>query len=331
MSHSASQEENELAERTIDFGIILSGARRAQNYSVDEISDFLKIPVHTIIALESNNIQQLPPPTFTQGYIRAYAKFLEISEDTVLERYNQAVPHESATDLKSRSKLPGEANSQSPIVKSITVLLVLAGIAAVIFGSFRYYQEKAGDMESTLDAKPHSFTGNSLNSPGEQRLNIEQQERLNEEGKQVFDTAESDQSVSKSAVDDGDITVSTTVDEQAQDDPSADDEAVDDSVTEIVATDTDISNGDDTIEFYAENGSWLEVRDANNSRLFYNMLAPGKSKVLVGHAPFRITMGNAKTTRVVLNDIDVDVSDYTRSNNTAVFSISTTDNNIIFY
>ncbi|MDT8281452.1 MAG: DUF4115 domain-containing protein [Gammaproteobacteria bacterium] len=311
--HPVTKEENELAEGKVDFGIILSGARRAQNYSIDEISEFLKIPAQTIKALETNNIQQLPPPTFTQGYIRAYAKFLEISENTVLERYNKAVPHNLATDLKPRSNLPGEANSQSPIVKAITLLLILAGVAAVIFGGFQYYLEKAGDIESTLDAETQRFTGNSLNSPGEQ----------------IIDEVDAEQTIVETAIEGSDIAVSMT-DTQAQD-GSGIDQAVDASVTEEVAVNTDANDVDDTIEFYAENGSWIEVRDANNSRLFYNMLAPGKGKALSGAAPFRVTMGNAKTTRVLLNDIDVDVSNYIRPNNTAVFSVSIKDNNIIFY
>jgi hypothetical protein len=36
------------------------------------------------------------------------------------------------------------------------MLLVLAGIAAVIFGSFKYYQEKAGVMEGELDTRAQS-------------------------------------------------------------------------------------------------------------------------------------------------------------------------------
>ena len=99
--------------------------------------------------------------------------------------------------------------------------------------------------------------------------------------------------------------------------------------TEAVTTEE--VDKDDIIEFFAKNGSWMEVRDANKTRLFYNMVPVGGSKVLEGKAPFSITMGNAKTTRVVINELEVDLTEYIRSNNTANFSVSTNGQNIIFH
>jgi len=90
-------------------------------------------------------------------------------------------------------------------------------------------------------------------------------------------------------------------------------------------------NRQDSIEFFAENGSWMEVRDANDRRLFYNMVPEGGSKIIHGQAPFRVSLGNAKTTRVVINDLEVDMSDYIRSNNTAKFKVSSEEKNVIFH
>jgi len=318
MDNSASQTENEATEHSIDFGSILSGARRAKNNSIEEISEFLKIPAHTIAALEGNNIEQLPAPTFTQGYIRAYAKFLEISEDSVLERYSRAVPHEQVSDLKPRSTLPDETNSQSPLIKLITLLLVFAGIAALIFGSIQYYQEKADDIESSLENKPQSFTGNSLDSPGEQALVIKQNARLDEDNDQlVLDKAESDLSPAYVSGQGGETDGYVVVDGEVKYNDA----------TEA----SDENSKSDNLEFFAGKDSWIEVRDASNTRLFYNVLKAGKSTALQGDAPFRITMGNATSTRVVINGFEADVTDYIRPNSTAVFSVSTEDDNIIFH
>ena len=328
-SHVANQGESELTSQNIDFGSILSSARRAQNYSVEEVSEFLKIPVQTISALENNDIEQLPAPTFTQGYIRAYARFLEIAEDSVLEKYNHAVPHEQVTDLKPRSNLPDEASSQSPLVKLITLLLIFSGIAAVIFGSFQYYQKKAGDIESSLENQPQSFTGNSLDSPGVQNLSLKQrvQSGASAELKQEITRTEITDIGASSAETDEDVVVVS--EQQLTEASTAED-------VNQAGNDGSASNGstnkNDIIEFYAEKGSWLKVYDANDSRLFYNMLKPGKSIALEGKAPFRITMGNATTTRVVLNDLDVDLSNYIiRGKNTAIISISAEDDGIVFH
>jgi len=303
-----SNSDNEQPAVNPDFGSVLSEARKAQNFTVEDISEHLKIPVHTILEIETNDLDALPAPTFTQGYIRVYAKFLEISEDTVLEIYNAAIPHESSTDLKPRSNLPGEASSQSPLVKLVTLLLILAVITAIVYGSFQYYQEKADVMEDELESKAPSFTGSSLDSPTEVHTTEEPEE-----------------------TDSLDIITDT-------------EEGVDDSAS-IAMTDTSIEGAVDaeeveavesapqmdTLEIYADEGSWMEVRDASRARLFYNMVPVRGSKLLTGEAPFRVSLGNARTTRLVVNGVEVDISEYIRSNNTATVAVSTDGQSIIFH
>lgn len=317
MSQSVNKSDSETTENNIDFGKELAEARKAKNYTIEEISGHIKIPVHTITILEASDIEALPAPTFAQGYIRAYAKFLEISEEKVLEKYNLAVPRVEDAVLKPRSNLPGEASSQSPLVKSITMLLILAGIAAVIFGSFKYYQEKAGVMEGEFDSRDQSFTGNSLDSPSSNRLSDDGELIVGQSDPyENISAADVGQEMSEEGadIDSGEIAgVSSDID-------VATEEALSEQATE-----------NDIIEFFAENGSWMEVRDVNKSRLFYNMVPVGGSKVIVGKAPFSVTMGNAKTTRVVINDIEVDMTDHIRSNNTAVFSVSTDGQDIIIH
>jgi len=323
MSQSVNNPDVETTEKDTDFGKQLAQARKAQNYTVEEISDHIKIPVQTITIIEASDLDKLPAPTFAQGYIRAYAKFLEISEENVLEKYNLAVPRQEEVTLRPRSKLPGEASSQSPLIKSITMLLILAGIAAVIFGSFKYYQEKAGAMEEELDNRDQSLIGNSLDSPGSNRLSIEQDSRLADDGGLIVEQSDSYEDVPAVGIDqdisaDGDVT-------DSEDGDVTDSEI--DAVTEEVVIEQLPEN--DIIEFFAENGSWMEVRDVNKSRLFYNMVPVGGSKVIVGKAPFSVTMGNAKTTRIVINDLEVDMTGHIRPNNTAVFNVSTNGQDVI--
>ena len=303
-----SNSDKERSAVDIDFGSVLSEARKAQNFTIDDISKHLKIPVHTLTEIEANNLDALPPPTFTQGYIRVYAKFLEISEDAVLDRYNAAVPHENSTDLKPRSNLPGEASSQSPLVKLITVLLILAGITAVVYGSFQYYQEKADVMEGELEARAPSFTGSSLDSPTEV-LTVEEPEGT--DSVDIITDTEEDLDDSASLAETGDSVVDIAEPEEVE------------TVEAVPET--------DTLEIYADEGSWMEVRDASRTRLFYNMVPVRGSKVLTGEAPFRISLGNARTTRLVVNGVEVDISEYIRSNNTATVAISTDGQNIIFH
>jgi hypothetical protein len=197
------------------------------------------------------------------------------------------------------------------------MLLILAGIAAVIFGSFKYYQEKADVMEGELDTRAQSYTGSSLDSPTSNRLDIKQDARFGDDGELPVEQSDPYQDISAAGVDQ----------EISLDDSDTGSEI--DADTEEVVLEQPPEN--DIIEIFAEKGSWMEVRDANKSRLFYNMVPVGGSKVIVGKAPFSVTMGNAKTTRIVINDLEVDMTDHIRSNNTAVFSVSTNGQDVIIH
>jgi len=309
-----SKSDNEKIEQDCNFGAVLADARKARNKTVDDASDYLKIPAKVISAIENSDVAALPPPTFSQGYIRAYARYLNIEEQSVLEMYNQAVPHEPATELKSRSKLPTEASSQSPLVKTVTIALIIAVITAVIYGSYDYYQKKADVMESQLESRQQSFTGNSLNSPalqpGSQRLPIKQNAHLTDDDQLVVDDStesglesDADQSISETPV-----------------------------IAEEAAASTEKAvRPDDVIVILAENGAWLEVYDASEKRLFYNMLNRGKSKTLTGQPPFRIALGNAGSTRITINDVELDMRGFIRSNNTASFMVDVSDGKATLY
>lgn len=312
-----SNSESDIEEKESDFGSMLAEARKAKNYTVDQISEHIKIPAHFITAIEGNNIAALPNATFAQGYIRAYARFLEISENNVIELYKRSLPQEQATSLKPRSNLRGEASSQSPLIKSITMLLIFAGIAAAVYGSFQYYQEKADALESEREFKERSFTGNSLDSPGVIPSSIQQDADATEDDNLIVEQSDTAESASEE-----NFTESEPVNAESSDETAA-------PIMQDAPQNEEVSEND-VIEIFAENGSWVELRDASTARLFYNMIPKGGRRVLEGKAPFRITLGNAKTTRVIVNDLEVDMTQFIRPNNTASFAVSTEEQRVIF-
>ena len=291
-------------ETGCDFGSVLATARKAQDYTVDEIYKQLKIPKQVITAIEKNDLDALPIPTYTQGYIRNYARFLDVSEDKILALYNRAAPHVQAAKLKPRSSLKDEKDSLSLLIKLVTALLLVAGIATLMIGVFQYYQGKADDMENTIESKEEAFSGNSLDSPGVNRLEIKQNARLTTDGQLIVEKSDAIISLQE----------------------ELDSEIVESKDTEKT---TDVGREQDALEIKAEKGSWIEVRDANNARLFYNMLPKGGSKTFLGQAPFSVSLGNAKTTRLIINDLEVDMVKYIRPNNTVKFKVSSDEKNVI--
>lgn len=321
-----SKATKEKSKNNTDFGSLLSTERKLKQFSVEDISEQLKISVVMIVALEGNDIEALPAPAYTQGYIRAYAKFLEISEQKVIDVYNVAVPHQQASSLKPRTMLPDEASSQSLMMKIMTVVLVLAGLAAVIIGIFNYYQEKADVIETRLESKTPSFTGKSLDSPSEEHTVIKQNARLTKDGALILIAAESVEPLNNNAVISQVIELTNQKKLAAEFVPEPQDKISTD--VKVVAQDTSPL---DILKIYAEKGSWMSVRDATDKRLLYNSVPVAGSKVLRGRAPFLVSLGEAKTTHLQINDLVVDFSKYVRRKNIAEFTVSTEGESVIFH
>ena len=65
--------------------------------SVLEVADALNLPTDVIECLESDDYEQLPPTVFTRGYLRSYARLLELSPDELIAMYPPlGLPTESA-------------------------------------------------------------------------------------------------------------------------------------------------------------------------------------------------------------------------------------------
>ena len=341
--------KNNETQKSNDFGLMLVTARQAQNLTIDNITERLKIPGRIIIALEESDLTALPESIFTQGYIRAYARFLEIPEDSVLTTYNRALPYESRQGLKSSSSMPNETNSQSPWVKLVSIILLVVGVAAAIYAGYQYYQEKADIMDSELEAKEGIFTGNSLDSPGKKHLDIKQNARLSEDGEllvgvkpingkvtddKVFDNKAGDGNASPSLNPAANAITTSPEDKNSNIDFGVNSETTSDK--EKIEKGTPATKQKavakvDVIEFTAEEDAWLEVRDASSTRLFYNILKQGVSKSFEGRAPFRLSLGNARTTQVLINDIEVNMQRYIRPSNTAGVTISSEEGRVIFH
>lgn len=66
------------------IGDILRLKREEAKLSLEEVAEATKIKKSYLVAIESGSWQLLPPPTFTKGLIRNYAKHLGLSGDAIV-------------------------------------------------------------------------------------------------------------------------------------------------------------------------------------------------------------------------------------------------------
>ncbi len=92
-------------------GEILKKRREELGQDLKEIAHTLKIRYDYLRALEAEDFEKLPVPVYTKGYIRDYAKFLDINPDIVIKAYMEKISppviEKSLPDETVKEKKPG--------------------------------------------------------------------------------------------------------------------------------------------------------------------------------------------------------------------------------
>ena len=72
-------------------GEILKYERNRLGQSVETISHYLHLSVDVVRALEDDRHEDLPEPTYVRGYIRSYARYLELDVQPLVQSYNELI------------------------------------------------------------------------------------------------------------------------------------------------------------------------------------------------------------------------------------------------
>jgi cytoskeleton protein RodZ len=75
----------------IAVGIELAAAREAQNLSLSDVSAQLRISVKYLEHLEAGENSKLPGATYVLGFVRSYAKFLNLDANAICQRLSNEI------------------------------------------------------------------------------------------------------------------------------------------------------------------------------------------------------------------------------------------------
>ena len=76
----------------MDLGSELRHARERSGLSLSDIASRTKIRAATLLAIENNDLDRLPPPIFTRGFLRIYAREVGLDPDAMTDRYAAGLP-----------------------------------------------------------------------------------------------------------------------------------------------------------------------------------------------------------------------------------------------
>ena len=119
----------------IPIGQDLKRERELRGISLKEIAESTKINIRFLQALEEDQLDVLPGKFFTRGIIRGYAKYLGLEEDSVLNKYHEALQllNKEEKDEEKTLATSSPMNIQNVIRISAFGATVIAILVALFF------------------------------------------------------------------------------------------------------------------------------------------------------------------------------------------------------
>ncbi len=135
---------------TMKAGAYLSSEREKSKLSVQQVADKLYLDVNLIKALEADNYEQLPPPIFIRGYIRNYAKLLEIPAEPILTAYERSGQTAISTPVITPQLTPKkQTNSSDWRFKAVTYTIIIT--LMMLMALWQYYPTSISESQEAVN------------------------------------------------------------------------------------------------------------------------------------------------------------------------------------
>ena len=317
-SDSVSTDEHTAAEsRHQTWGAQLREGREKMALSRGEAADRLFLAVSIIEALEAEDYHSLPPDSYVQGYLRSYARFLNLSPEPLIDSYKRQNANENPALLGQIRHVPGDTklSTNSLFIKITTALIIIGVLTLAVWGWQQgapdYFLPSITSTPATIET-PESNTSITV-VPTPESLPLAPEARVTDDSPVLPPVVEPD--LPPVANEDAPIEEATLTesDERAQLTEAVENESapenVESNIILQVETLPDISDANSVI-LQIRGESWLEVHDANEKQLLYSLHPGGETIVLKGEPPFKLSIGRPDAITVKYAGDIVDLSAY---------------------
>ena len=111
-------------------GAQLAAVRTAKGYTVEYIASKLHLRVRVVELLEADDYKNMPNTVFVKGYLRAYAKLVDLNADPLLELFNRNFmverKHEKAALWQARRDTSGAERAIRWLTTLFGIVVLLA-------------------------------------------------------------------------------------------------------------------------------------------------------------------------------------------------------------
>lgn len=108
-----------------ELGSVLQKRREELGFSIDDISERIKVSMRIIRLIEEGNTLGLPHSVYTRGFIISYSEVLQIDREELMAALDQIYPSEDLEEVHVISQPLAPAIGRNVRIKQIIVCLVL--------------------------------------------------------------------------------------------------------------------------------------------------------------------------------------------------------------
>ncbi len=135
------------------FGEEIKRERELRSISLREISDATKINMRFLEALENNDFEHLPGGQFNKGFIRAYASYIGIDPEKMVNSYLLELSKQEESQKPFTPLAPSREKKKSKkwllFFMGSTLIIIIALIVIIVF-VLRSAQEEQGRLQESL-------------------------------------------------------------------------------------------------------------------------------------------------------------------------------------
>ena len=316
-------------------GETLRKARESKNLAQAEVAQQLNLTLRALTQVEAGAFDKLPGHTFARGYIRAYAKLLELDQDRLVADFDAYTGTDSAgSSVHALGRIEEPTHLAQSLLRFVSVGLLL-GLLAV---SFFWWQEQSTRKDSDAavsraleHVEVESADGTTeihpLDEPEDQAV-ADGQALIVEPASEIAPELAAQTATAATAAPAADTATSATQPAPVAEPaaavvapvaavPAAPVSAALPSVTPVVEAPVSApapvqaAAGQALVNIQFTANCWTQLTDANGKVLFSALKRAGESLELAGKPPLELRLGFARGAQVSYNGQVVDVAPYT--------------------
>lgn len=292
------------AEVEIGVGCEFRAARLARGMNIEDVARQLRLSVRQVTALEQDDYDNLASGTFLRGFVRNYAKLLQMDAAPLLQRLEQSLPPTPTPTISYQTEGIPFPSNQGTGKRN----LIIAGVAVlVLLLIFEIYDAGEGNKGRQPAVKMETRTG-----PEQGDVPPQNQEKST--GGLVSSAEEATVAEQKHEVP-APLPAPAPIPAAPLARQSAPAAVTPEPANASARESANISapqpaSGGDVLRLVFEGESWTEVKDSGGRLLLSRINPRGTEQVLHGKPPFSLTIGNAAAVKLVYNNNPVDLAPY---------------------